>query len=173
MTYLQLLHRIVNGTRLRKDSGQALVETAVSISFLLFILLGAAELGRVAYASIEVSNAARAATQYACMNGGAFIVNTSNQMSPDTAGMLNAAKADAYQISVLSPSSLTLTATMTAVCSDGTSAGNPPIAGGCGKKFMFMTVTTNTQAIFNPLIHVPGLGLTYTLHGQSIQQVLP
>jgi len=156
------------------DSGQALVETAVSLSFLIFLLIGAVELGRVTYASVEVSNAARAATQYACMNGGVFILSSTNVLSTDNAGMLNAAKADALEISGISANSLTLTPapTISAVCADGTGQTSSPVAGACGKQFMFITVTANTQATFDPLIHLPGF-TTITLHGQSVQQVLP
>lgn len=174
MIYLEGLSRALHGMRLRRDSGQALVETAVSLSFLIVLLLGAVELGRVAYASIEVSNAARAATQYACMNGGIFQLSSTNGLSPDAAGMLNAAKADALEVSGISANSLTLTPapTMSAVCSDGTGLTSKPTAGGCGKLFMFITVTAYTQATFDPLIHLPGF-TTITLHGQSVQQVLP
>jgi Flp pilus assembly protein TadG len=33
-------------------------------------------------------------------------------------------------------------------------------------------ITVETSATFNPLIHLPGLPTTFTLHGQAIQQVL-
>ena len=45
------------------ESGQALVELALTMPLLVLVLLGAAELARVAYTSIEVTDAAKAAVQ--------------------------------------------------------------------------------------------------------------
>src|SRR3569833_2802385 len=78
---------------LRCEGGQALVETALTLPMLALMLLGAFEFSRVAYAAIEVTNAARAAAQYGAMNGGGFL---------DTSGMLAAANADAGNLSGLS-----------------------------------------------------------------------
>ena len=47
------------------EEGSALVELALSLPVLLIMLLGAAEFARLAYASIEVVNAAHAAAIYA------------------------------------------------------------------------------------------------------------
>ena len=52
------------------EEGSSLIELALSMSFFTLLLLGAAELGIVIYASVEVSNGARAACQYGAMNGG-------------------------------------------------------------------------------------------------------
>ena len=49
----------------RRESGSAIVETAlVAIFVLIPMLLGAIDFGRAFYVSIEVANAARAAVQY-------------------------------------------------------------------------------------------------------------
>src|SRR5579863_336052 len=76
-----------------EETGQALIEAAVSLPLMLAMLLGMAELGKVVYCGIEVTNAARAATQYAAMNGGAF--STTDASGLDTTGMLSAATGDA------------------------------------------------------------------------------
>src|SRR5690349_10309874 len=62
--------RILQQRRLRRasvagDAGQALVELALTVPLLVLILLGAAEFSRLAYAAVEVANAAKAGVQYA------------------------------------------------------------------------------------------------------------
>jgi len=46
------------------DTGQGLIELALTLPFLMFILLGAAEFARFGWAAIETANAARAGVQY-------------------------------------------------------------------------------------------------------------
>lgn len=141
------------------ETGQALVELAFTLPLLVLLLLGAAELGRVAYAAIEVSNAARAGVQYAAMNGGAYT---------DTTGIANAAASDAGNLS-----SLTTTASYTCICSNGSApTASCATAGICYSSHVITTVTVQTQTTFDPLIHLPGLSNTFKLYGQAIQQVL-
>ena len=63
------------------EDGQALIETSISASLLILLMLGAVEFGRAAYVAIEVSNAARAAAQYGAMNGGAFLDRKSTRLN--------------------------------------------------------------------------------------------
>lgn len=65
------------------EGGQALVELAVTLPLLLLMFLGTVELAQVIYGAINVSNAAKAAGQFAAQNS-----NTAVQ----TAGMLTAAQ---------------------------------------------------------------------------------
>lgn len=157
--------RMVNQAHSGKETGQALVETAITLPFLVLLLLGAVELGRVAYAAVEVANSARAAAQYGAMNGGAI---------GDYNGMLNAAHADGYQVYALNPASFTLQTSVSCVCANGTSPNDPTclIPTDCAGSHLFTTLTVQTQATFDPLIHLSGFAPTFTLHGQSIQQVL-
>ena len=53
---------------LRQDKGQAFVELALILPVFLLLLVGTAEVGRLTYASIEVSNAARAGVAYAAQS---------------------------------------------------------------------------------------------------------
>ncbi len=145
--------------RTKDDSGQALVELALSASLLFLILLGAVEFARATYAAIEVSNAARAAAQYGAANGG----NTG-----DTTGMQNAAQADSFNLGT----TVTLNGTPTVVnsCSDG---GTYSATTGCGNNAHVMTLlTVRTQATFSPLIHFAGLPTTFNLYGFAQQQVM-
>src|SRR5580692_1184570 len=151
---------------LKSESGQALIEAYFASSLLILLLLGAVELGRVAYAATEVSNAARAAAQYAAMNGGAF-----NTVGLDTSGMLVAAQNDAGDLGTLVQ--FVSTPSYTCACSGAGTAtcGSPP--SGCAGSHLIVTVTVKTKAAFNPLVFIPGVSKTaITLYGSAQQEVL-
>lgn len=173
MTFKNLFMRYKSSSRLSEEAGQALVETAVSAAFMVVILLGALELGRVAYASIEMANAARAAVQVACMNGGQFLV-TGTQLSPNTPLMTMAAAADAAEVSSasLNPNNnLIVSANLSCVCANGGNATCQTTD--CASSFQLVTVNVTTSAQFDPIFHIPGLLGVFTLYGHSSQQVLP
>lgn len=156
-----------------EQSAQALIECALSATLLAVLLLSAVEFGRMAYAAIEVSNAARAAAQYGSMNGGAFL--SSDATGLDSVGMLNAAQLDAGNMG----SSVTFTSgypTYSCYCSLSTdttaSCVAPATPTGCSASHIIVNVTVQTQADFNPLIHVPGFGNTIRLYGKAQQEVL-
>jgi Flp pilus assembly protein TadG len=138
------------------ESGQALVETAVAVVLLTTVLVGGAELARVAYAAIEVANAARAGAQYGTQSG---------HTVSDTTGIQTAAATDASNLTGFSA-----TSSYTCVCSDGTASTCQ--ATDCANSHIEQTLTVNTQATFDPIIHLPGLPRTYTLKGRAIQKCL-
>jgi len=155
--------RFVKALR-REQGGQALLETALTMPFLLVMLLGGFELARVAYAATEVTNAARAAAQYGAMNGGGFL---------DTSGMLTAATADAGNLkSGLSFASgypsvaCSCSGTGTASCAAGTSPS------GCTTSQLLVTVNVKLQYTMKPLFKVRGLPTTYTVTGFASQGLL-
>ncbi len=160
------------GAIVRDDGGQALIECILSGSILVLLLLGAVEFGRMAYASIEVSNAAHAAAQYGAMNGGAFLNTDSTGL--DATGMLNAARGDAGNLGT----AVTMSSgypTYTCYCSSSTDTASctpPATPSGCNSSHLIVTVKVQTQATFDPLIHVPGLATSILLKGTSQQQVL-
>lgn len=140
------------------ESGQALVELALSMSILFLILLGAVEFARATYAGIEVSNAARAGVQFAAMNGGA---------TWDTNGILAAIQNDSANLGttvILNGAPSTSFA-----CSDGSTYNATTY---CGSATVFETVTVRTQTPFQPLIHVLGLPTSFTLYGYAQEMVL-
>jgi len=140
------------------DSGQALVEMALVMPLMVLLLLGAGELARVAYAAIEVTNAAKAAVQYGTQGPATM---------GDSAGMLLAAQSDAYNLSGIALTS----AAMTPVCSDGSTydANADPRCPGAHVEDI-LTVTTSVS--FDPLIYIPGLPKTFTLYGRAVQKCL-
>ena len=65
------------------ENGQALVETALALPLLMLFLLGGVQLAQVCYGAINVSNAAKSASQYGAQNSGTMV---------DVSGILSAAQ---------------------------------------------------------------------------------
>lgn len=152
----QLKHRYRAARRQKGESGQALIETAITLSLLVVILVGAAEIARLAYASMQVVGAAKAAVQY-----GDIIITNAN----DTQGIQNAAAAEAP----LLPNMVT-TPTMSCLCADGISCTATSTL--CAGSAPVQTLTVTTSASFDPLIDLPGLPSSFNLQGYAVQQVL-
>jgi len=144
------------------DAGQAIVELALLLPFFLLLIVGTAEFGRLAYASIEVGNAANAGAHYGAQ---------SHVTASDIAGMRTAAINDAADITA----GLTATPAPKHMCSCSNVAGAPATATcstTCSSPGILLEyVQVNTSATVNPLIHYPGLPTTFTLKGQAIMRV--
>ena len=113
---------------LRSDHGSALVETALTLPLIATLLLGAVEMGDFAFRATEISTAARAAAQYAAMNGGGFTdcngTFAGGACTPTktfTPGMYLAAKQDAPR-TFATCTSFTVSASSTCACSGDNSA---------------------------------------------------
>lgn len=137
------------------ENGQALIETALTVPLLFLLLLGAAELARVAYAAIKISNAARAGAQYA-------VRNDANMW--DKGGITTAAQNDAGT----SLSGVTASPTIGYSCSDSSSYSSfTGCANALAVSMPYVTVTTSVT--FDPLIHLPFLPNTINLNGQATE----
>jgi Flp pilus assembly protein TadG len=156
------------------EAGQALVEVALSAPLLLLLLLGAAEFARVAYAAIEVSNAASAAALYAASSHG-NAGNTTNisAMALNDAANLGAGTGGAVTVTNISTSCSCANSSYTpSSCSDNNTCPKNGTA-------MVETITVNTQVTYKPLISYIGLGNSgwfsgpgsFTLKGQAVQTV--
>jgi len=141
---------------MRQSSGQALVEAALTLTVLCLLLLGAVEFGKVAYASIEVTRAAKAGVQYG---------DASTTTATDATGIANAAAQEAADLP-----NLTTTSSVSCVCANG--AASTCSNTDCSGSAILEVLTVHTTATFDPGIHLPGLPSTYTLHGLAVQQVL-
>jgi len=138
-----------------REDGGALAETAMTAPLLIVLVVGSVEFARVAYASIEVVNAARAGVTYGARSG---------LFASDAAGITWAATHDGVNIPGMTVAAPILGYT----CSDGNApTGTPPACSGTAH--LIETVTVQTQVKMNPLIHVPGLPATYTLNGSATQ----
>ena len=138
------------------DEGGAIAETALTAPFLALLIYGSVEFARVAYASIEVVNAARAGVSYGAQSG---------LTASDSAGIIWAATHDGANVPGMSVTSVNLGY----ICSDGsTPTGSPPA---CGNGLHLQeTVAVQTQVSMDPLVHIAGLPTTYTLTGSAIQK---
>lgn len=153
---------------LREDKGQAFVELALVLPVLVLLLLGAAEVGRMAYAAIEVNNAARAGVAYAAQN------HTTASDLLSTGGIVQAAQLEAPDIK-------TMTATATQFCSCESSTGTMPAPGTCtgvdlttcvSPNRIVEFVQVNTSAPVNTLFHVPGIPNSVTFQGHAMMRVM-
>jgi len=151
---------------LREDKGQAFVELALVMPIFILLLIGVVEVGRLAYASIEVSNAARAGVAYAAQN------HTTAADTLPTGGIVNAAKLDAPDIT-----SLTATTTQSCACESSTGTmgafsactGTGAISTATGScpspSRIVLYVQVTTTAGVNTVFHFPGIPSTVTFRG--------
>jgi Flp pilus assembly protein TadG len=140
---------------LLSPSGQSLLEVALLTPMLLALLIGAIELGRYAYISILVGNAARAGAAYGAQ---------SLALSVDLAGITTAADND-FQNNGQNISTLTVSPPVTscgcdsngtitgAVC--GTNANST--AGTCGSGHWVVMVSVTASGTFNSFFNYPGI----------------
>ena len=151
------LQKIIRVLGIREEGG-AIAETAMTAPLLMVLVVGSVEFARVAYASIEVVNAARAGVSYGAQSG---------LTASDSAGITWAAANDGANL----PGMTVATPILAYTCSDGNApTGTPPVCTTTPGAHLEETITVQTQVKMNPLIHVPGLPATYTLNGSATQK---
>jgi Flp pilus assembly protein TadG len=166
MSFIAAWKRLLAGCRLwREESGDSLVEMALSISLIgLPLLVGTVELGTMRYGSIEVSNAAQAGAEYGMM---------SSTFAADSAGIVSAAQGEASDFGA----NLSVTPTVYFACSQSVggaqyptqSAANAACTGTLNHSLEFVQVSTSTTV--TPPIRCPGLASSYTLVGLSVMEI--
>ena len=139
------------------ERGMAIVEFAILVPALMMLLIGLVEMGRFAYYSIIVANAARAGAQY-----GAQSLAT----AADSNGMTQAALNDGQNITGLSvptpPSNF-------CQCADG--GASTCEATDCSSSHRLTYVQVDTRGTYSSLFNYPGLPSTFTVNSQAIMQV--
>jgi len=164
---------------LHNDTGSAFVELALVTPLLLLMMIGAAELGRIAYFAIEVSNAARAAVAYG---------SQSTATASDFTGMQNAAINDASSITTLTfPSPGVTNACVCQTPNSENGANTTTAQSSCASVSITTcpTSTTNgvtntiveyvqasTQAQVSTMFRYPGIPRSFTLHGFAQMRVI-
>jgi Flp pilus assembly protein TadG len=149
--------------RMNSEEGNSLVEVALLLPILTMLLVGTVDLGRLAYMSIEVSNAARAGVQYGQQNPTTWA---------DTTGMQTAATNDATDLVGANNGNLTAVATYWCQCSDGTtvtpncSPGTPS----CATTHRVNYVKVVTTATYKPWFSCPGIPSSTTLTSQAVMR---
>lgn len=142
------------------EAGQSLLELALVLPMLLLLLVGTIEIGRFAYYSILVANAARAGAQY-----GAQGLAT----AADNGGIVTAAKNDGQNVT-----GLTVSAIQTCGCT-GTLAG---LSGACPAappctlpQHALVYVEVTATGNFNSLFNYPGLPGTFAVTSREKMRV--
>lgn len=148
---------------LRSEEGNSLVEVALLLPVLTMVLVGTIDLGRLAYMSIEVSNAARAGVQYGQQNSSTW---------SNVSGMQAAAADDAADLTGESNGNLSATATYWCQCSDGSSvtANCSPIAPSCAGTHLVDYVKVVATATYKPWFPCPGVPSSTTLTSQAVMR---
>ena len=141
---------------LRSQSGQSLVEVALLTPLLLALLVGGIELGRYAYISILVGNAARAGAAY-----GAQSLPQSTCPTPAPCGIQTAADHD-FKSNGQKVSDLTVTVTNTCGCDSGgtvtlASSCVGTGAGICASGHWVVMVSVTASGTFHSLFSYPGI----------------
>jgi Flp pilus assembly protein TadG len=150
---------VAPGAPLRQgEVGQSIIEMAFVLPLLLLLLLGTIELGRMAYFSIEVRNAALAGAEYGMQS----TVNASN-----AAGIQTAAVNDGPNVPGLSA---TPAPTHSCVCSTGSTAPNCALSDCTGSR-LIEYVQVNTTATVTTLFHYPGVPSSFVLNGKAVMRV--
>lgn len=162
MRHIEFVRSRMRQNRANDDEcGQALVELALTMSILVVMLLGAVQMGLLAYAAIEVANSAKAAAQYGAQNPGTSV---------DTATMQTLAVNEAkdYGINLNKP----IGVTHATGCAKAGAVSTTITGCSAGGGYLVQTITVTTSAQVTPLIRLPGLGPTFTVYGSDVQEVL-
>ncbi len=141
---------------LRNERGSSLVEVALVLS-LLFVptLVGIVEFANLAYASIEISNAAHTGAAYVAQyyeqekssNSASITLPTATQVT-------SVAEGDSPDLQKLMASGNSLTVAMATGCGTGTATSGNTIPSCTAPTLPYVQVTA--QALIVPMVHLPG-----------------
>jgi Flp pilus assembly protein TadG len=155
------------------------VETALVVPFLVFILVGSAELGRIAYASIEVANAARAGAAFGEQSGTAAApIGLTDQ------AIKQAAENDAADfVSGFNATPNVYCVCLTTNAGTGTASSTPQVLCGSStansstycptstvtnvRNTIIRYVEVSTTGTVNTMFRYPGLPSSYTVKGYA------
>lgn len=170
----------------RNDSGSAFVELALVLPLLSLVLVGAAELGRIAYFAIEVTNAARAGAAYGSQN----TTTASTQNPTYEAAIQTAALDDAPELAKVA-STFTATANTFTDCEQvNTNSGTTTVTVALTPYNLFNATTcststisgetnsivnyvqVNTTATVSTMFRYPGIPRSFTLNGFAEMRVV-
>jgi Flp pilus assembly protein TadG len=148
------------------ESGQSMLELAVCLPVFALLILGTAEIANIAWASIQLNNAAHAGAQYGSHSRG---------FAADITDIETAARNEAPKLTITFPTD----PAQTCSCIDPSTGAAATGATGCqtliqcpSPYVILDSITVTTQAVVTPLIHYPGLPASYTLHAQATMGVV-
>ena len=160
----------------KKEAGQSLIEFALLLPFMALLCLGIVEIGRAAFISLKVANAATAGATYGAQGPWAAV---------DTTGVTNSTTYDAnYPVcsGAMTQNCMNITYGTTppnhyCQCDNGDGTSCNPPSSGADCTTISCTGTTvecvqvQTSASFTPLFNYPLLPSTFTSHGDSVMRV--
>jgi Flp pilus assembly protein TadG len=152
----------------RSESGQSLLEVALLTPLLLLLLLGVIEIGRYAYISILVGNAAKAGAAYASQGlAEAAPSNPAIQVAADNDFKSNGQLTSALTVSVTNSCGCDSGGSITSAACNGTlTAGSCPT----GQHWVVMASVTCSGS-FNSLFNYPGIPSPFTLSRTATMRV--
>jgi Flp pilus assembly protein TadG len=150
------------------DAGQGTLELALCLPLFALLILGSAEIGNLAWSSVQLNNAARA---------GAAFGSISRANAADLADIRTAAYNEAPNF-ITSPSTQ-VTPTQVCTCVDSSGTPGAPDRGctstnltSCPSPSVIqVAVQVNVQVPVTPFIHYLGLPATYTVNAQATMDV--
>jgi Flp pilus assembly protein TadG len=155
------------------QSGQGMVELALCLPVFVLVILASAEIANIAWASIQLNNAAHAGAQF----GSQSRANASDPVDPTTGiGVIElATRNEAPKLTITFPTAPAQACSCIDPSTGATGAGST----GCqtlvecpAPYVIFDNITVNTQAVVTTLIHYPGLPRSYTLNATATMGVI-
>jgi Flp pilus assembly protein TadG len=142
----------------RSEKGTSLVEFAVVLPVMIFLVMGLIEVGRYAYFGILAANAARAGVQYGAQD-------TTKML--DTPGIQSAALADGENLS-------SWTVQATPLCSVNGAAPTqcPSASGSVPPTNTTYYVSVRVYGTYNSLLHYPGIPTNVPISGSALMRVI-
>lgn len=148
------------------ESGQGMLELALCLPLFALLILGTAEIANIAWASVQLHNAARAGAQYGSL---------SRSNAANISEIEAAAQNEAPKLTVTFPTAPSQACSCIDPSTDATGANST----GCqtlvecpSPYIIFDNVTVTTQAAVTPLIRYPGLPASYTLQATATMGVV-
>jgi Flp pilus assembly protein TadG len=150
-----------------QESGAAIVELAFTLPMFVILMLGTAEIANIAWASVQLNNAAHAGAQFGSLN---------RANAADTTDIQTAAQNEAPTL-ITAP---TTQVASTLACSCVTPSTGSETAYSCGTvqancaspNVILVSIQVTAQAAVSPLIRYPHLPASYTLHAQAKMGIL-
>ena len=138
------------------ELGAAFVELAVSLPVLVVVVIGTADLGRIFYYTISLTNAARAGAQYAAYNS----VRATKNAEITAAAQAAAPNIGSFTVSLATPANVCRCAQ-----DDGSAFGSPVTCNiTCpAGQHMLESVTVTVTRSFSTISRFPGIPSTFTL----------
>jgi Flp pilus assembly protein TadG len=144
------------------ESGQGAMELALSLPLFVVLIVGGAEIANLAWASVQVNNAARA---------GAAFGSISRANAADTTHIQTAAQNEAPKVTNLHVTSAQVCYCVTAGVPAALTCDTEALTNCPSPSVIQVAVQVNTSAAISTIVHYPGLPSSYTVTAQAIMGV--